>query len=410
MIQIDNPINKQAALVVDSIGKIVFHFGRFCGLWNITKYNMTTTIPRKILIIEEEPIGDVIMATPIFSSLRNKYPNSYIVVMVGSWAKNILLNNPYIDEIIIQDCPWAFSDLLIGKKGILNHIKYLFNNFKFVNQLKDMQFDLAIDLRGDFRNILLFMFLPRIKYTISFDRSGGAYLLSAAVYFKKEEHEVDKNYRLLECLNIEEDERIIAIFPSDKDKKRIKNFLEQHSINENDFISIIHPGTRKKVKLWPPKKYAYIGDFMSKEYNAKLILTGSKEEIILNNKICYYMNEEPINASGKFNLLEVAALLSRANLLICPDTSIMHLAAAFNTPTVALFGPSDPNQTGPYQKNICIIDKNFPCRPCLQKKCTINEQGFSACMDAIDINEVKTAIKKLLNNQAISHGECATHD
>lgn len=397
MIKIENTIHKQIALIVDFIGKIFYHFGQFCGLWNIKKNNLEKIKPKKILIIEEEPMGDVIMATAIFPSLREKYPDAHIAVMVGSWARDILLNNPYINEIIIQDCPWAFSDLIIGRKGIIGHLKYFLSYPKFLEKLKKKDFDLGIDLRGDFRNILFFIFLPAIKYSLSFSRSGGDYLLTQSIYFEKSKHEVEKNFVLLKHLGVEEAERETRVFPSKKDYEKLGLKIKDCGVKNSESICVIHPGIRRKVRLWPLNRYAKVADFIYEKYRMKIILTGSENEKYLTNRIIQYMQHKDavVNFSGRLSFLELAALLEKTRLLICPDTSVMHLASVFYTPTVALFGPGDPTITGPFQRNAIVVDKNFSCRPCLQKGCKLQNNGISACMEAITVEDVKRAVEKI---------------
>lgn len=398
MIQIDNPIHRQVAIVVDAIVKFTYNAGCRLGLWKINKADLCRIIPQKILVIEEEPIGDVIMATPFFNGLRKRYPRAGITVMIGRWAKDVINNNPYINEIIVQDCPWAFSDLLISPKTVFDHLKYFFTYPKLLNKLKSEKFDLAVDLRGDFRNIFLFILLPKIKYSLSYGRTGGEYFLSQSALFKKSEHEIEKNLTLLKYLGVDAAGVKIEVFPSEKDCRKIKDILQSCDIKEGDFICVIHPGSRRQVRLWPLGRYALIGKFVKGKYNAKVILTGSRQDLPLVEQIRKDMQGEGINLVGKLTLLELAALLKRANLLICPDTSVMHLAAAFNTSTVALFGPGEPSQTGPLHKNVYVIDKQFPCRPCLQKSCKLakRDYNYSVCMDAVSYEDVKIGIINLI--------------
>jgi len=398
MIQIDNPIHKQIAIIVDIIGKIVYHLGQFCGLCYTEKEDLTKINPQKILIIEEEPIGDVIMSTSIFPALRQRFPSAYIAVMVGSWAKDILSNNPYINELITHDCPWAFSDLIISWKGFLSHLKYLLYYPQVLKKLKSKNFNLGIDLRGDFRNILLFIFLPKIKYSLSYSRTGGDYLLTKAVPFESSQHEVEKNFTLLTYLGIKTEDKKIRIYPSEeKDKMRVKAKLREHGVKRNDFITVIHPGAGRRVRLWPPERYAQISDFIRVKFQSRVILTGSQKDLPLVQKVADYTKEEIINLCGKLSLLELGALLKRVNLLICPDTSVMHLASAFNTSMIVLFGPRSPNETKPYLENSYIIWKKFPCCPCLQKRCKLlSEDGWSACMEAITVEDVMNTIENLM--------------
>lgn len=402
MIMIENPTHRIIALFVNTIVRGVYRTGKILHLWHTEKCSLKDKHFKKILLIEEEPIGDVVMATAIFPALRKRNPKAYIAIMVGSWAKDVFLNNPYIDEIIVQDCPWAFSDLIIGKKGFINHLKYLVRYPKLLKEIKNRNFDISIDLRGDFRNILFFMVIPGIKYRLSFGRSGGEYLLTKTAEFKSFEHEIDKNFTILKYLGIEAQERNMLIYSSQENEERINQLLEAEG-SEIPFFCIIHPGARRHLKLWSLERYAQIANFIISKYKAKIILTGTiSESSLVTGIIKGISNESSVcNLAGKLNIIELATLLKRVNLLICPDTSIMHLAAAFSTPTIALFGPGDPRQVGPYQKNAYVVDKKFSCRPCLQKRCKLDKDGSSACMMAISVEDVLQGIEKLKEKSII---------
>lgn len=399
MIIIENPVHRFLGKLADVFFKSIFYAGLFLGLWKKNKSNINDISPQKILIVETEPIGDVIISSGIYGPIRQKYPNAEISVIVGPWAKDVLKNNPFIKEIIIINCPWAYSQSIVGLKGFFGHINFIFAYLKIYLQLKKKAFDTAIDLRGDLRNILFFMFLPQIPYRISFGRTGGEYFLTKAVEFNAKEHEVEKNFTLLKYLDIISQEKKVAIYPSMQDINKVKSVLEQNNIVENSFICVIHPGAGKKVRFWINKRYAQIADYMAEKYNAKIILTGSKGERTLAGDIQKNMSYSAVNLAGELGILEMAALLKKTSLLICPDTSIMHLAATFSTPTVALFGPGDPAQVGAYQKNIRIVDKSFDCRPCIQKKCKIQNTIYGACMEAIEPKDVIEQIENLMSKK-----------
>ena len=396
MIMIENPTHRIIALFVNTIVRGVYRTGETLHLWHTEKCSLKDKHFNKILLIEEEPIGDVVMATAIFPALRKRNPKAYIAIMVGSWAKDVFLNNPYIDEIIVQNCPWAFSDLIIGRMGFVSHLKYLVCYPRFLKKLKVRDFDLAIDFRGDFRNILLYMVMPGIKYRLSFGRSGGEYFLTELAAYNPLEHEVDKNFTILRYLGIETQERNISIYGSQQDEEKINQLLEVEG-KDDCFFCVIHPGARRHVKLWPLERYAQIANFINAKYKAKIILTGTvSESSLVTGIIKGISNKSSVcNLAGKLNIIELATLLKKVNLLICPDTSIMHLATAFSTPTIALFGPGDPRQVGPYQKNAYVVDKKFSCRPCLQKRCKLDKDGSSACMMAISVEDVLQGIEKL---------------
>ena len=397
MIQIDNPIHRRIAIMTDLIIKGVFYTGKFCGLWRIARADLSKIEPKRILIIEEEPIGDVVLSTAVYSAIKKRYPSARVSVMVSSWARDILANNPSLDELILHDVPWVFSDLVISKKGFLNHLNYLiFSYVKMYQEIRKKKYDLGIDLRGDLRNILLFLTLPGIEHRLSFDRSGGDYFLSKAVGFNKSEHLIDKNRRLLKELGIEHNNEKPCLFPTKEDCKKIDSIFKINNLQENKPLCIIHPGARSWVRFLDFNKYAAVADYVVAQYGMKIVLTGSKEDKKLTEKIIAKSKSKILDLSGDLTLMQLAVLLEKAKLWIGPDTGIMHMAAVFSTPTVALFGPDRPCHTRPYQERVFIVDKKFPCSPCLQKKCKFLKNGHSGCMEAISLDDITEAIGRLL--------------
>ncbi len=99
-----------------------------------------------------------------------------------------------------------------------------------------------------------------------------------------------------------------------------------------------------------------------------------------------------INLAGRTDLKELVALIAGARAVVSNDTGPMHIAAAFNKPLVALFGPTDPVKTGPYgwqkNKNFRVIKSGASCSPCFKKKCS----NF-ICMKNISVDEVFEAIE-----------------
>ena len=99
-----------------------------------------------------------------------------------------------------------------------------------------------------------------------------------------------------------------------------------------------------------------------------------------------------VNLEGQTTLRDLAYLYSLSRLLITTDSGPMHIAAAMNTPTVALFGPTDPSRTGPYGNGHTIVRKEMPCSPCFLKKCDTKR-----CMEEIGVDEVFEAVKESIN-------------
>src|SRR3989344_2356558 len=312
--RLDYKRNLYTTAFIDIIGNILFHYKKNKGLKNINK----------ILVIRLDHIGDVITSIPTLRALRRAYPKAHISIMLRSLTKELMENCPYVDEVIVYDPLWYR-----GKKtfSILKHIK-------FFKKIRRNNFDLAIDLRGELRNIFI-AYLSKSRYRLAYDVKGGNFLLTHIGKYDDSLHIIDRNLNLLRTIGISSKDKKLELFIPNKEKIFVDNLLKKNKIKK--FV-ILHPGSGGKLKLWDNKKFAEVGNFLSKKYS--IILTGSDNEKWMADEIMKNMQNKPINLSGKLSLMQLAELIRRAELIICPDSGPMHMAKAVNTRLIALFGTS----------------------------------------------------------------------
>jgi len=339
----------------------------------------------KILIIQTAFIGDVILVTPLLETLAQEFKELQLSVVVTPQGKEILDGNPNIHEIIVYD-----------KKG---KDKGFFKFLNMVKKIKGKKFDIAIIPHRYLRSNLL-AYLAKIPTRIGFDTSTGSFLLTDKIPYLKNKHEVERNLDLAQVITpgIKVGKRNLSIYLTDKEKEFAKEFLKVYNVT-NDFLIGFAPGSVWATKRWTTSGYAQVGDELSKMYQAKIIIFGSKNDIKLADEIKNKMNTTPIIAAGKTNLKELSALIARCNLFVTNDTAPMHIAMAFNIPTVAVFGPTTLDiGFGPYGKNFVVVErKGLKCRPCSlhgPRKCP---QKHFACMKEISPQEIILACQKLLS-------------
>lgn len=305
-------------------------------------------------------------------------------------------NNPNIDELIIHHCPWAISD---RKFSYREYLRYALKYPKLLQELREKRFDLAIDLRGDFRNILFFAFLSGAKYRLSYDQSGGEYLLTMRVPFERNKPEVDKKLNLLETLGIYKQPRKLELRASLENSRHIEKLFKEFNNNENSLNIILHPSA-KQIQRWPVKNFAILADQLIRLYKANIIITGSDGDTPIAKEINTLMNFSPILLTGKTTIGQFTGLLEKVDLIVSADTGIMHMAVATNTPGIFLFGPTEPNRFGHVSEKHIIIQKKPPCTSNLyHPRCEKSQTQWSACMEAITVDDVMEAVRVLINNK-----------
>ncbi len=371
-------VNKKkliATIIADAVGKTIF------APVNLTKKKEVIALEkvREILIIRTAYVGDVVMTSPILKPLKERFPGSSITFLTSTGAKELLINNPYVDEIVTYN-PFWFYPTKIGR--------YL----EFISQLKKRSFDLVIEARGDIRDILFLVWPAKAKYKVSYGVGGGAYLLTHVVPYSGLKHKVEYHLDLVRYLGCKTEGHEWAIYLMEEEKEAVKDILKEHQISKPFFCA--HPGARLFLKRWPVEMCARLYDKILEEFDAPLVILGSKDEKELVNEIVDRMENQPIVLAGKLNLRRLSGVLAEASLFVCNDSGPMHIAAAMKTPTVAIFGPSKSRETGPYGKKCRVVEKDFPCRlSCDESVC--KNKVYQACMNAISPDDVYRSVMEL---------------
>lgn len=323
------------------------------------------------------------MTTPLLRIIR-KYASEQIEIhlLTNKIGKEILENNPYVDNLILKEN---------------KSIKEYFRLSKIVNSIKP---DYVFLFRTTFFNILLAYF-SKAKKTSGLNKELASFLLTSTI-----NDDIKKNYRH-QCLsiinliypfnNIQNNELLgIDVFLTKKEEKYSEEFLKQKNLNNK--IVIIHPGTTRFAKQWTPQNYSIVLDMLlSKGYN--VIITGTKQEQEIGQKILGFSKTK--NAILVFNssIRELAGLVKKCDLFISPDTGPMYIASSFGKKTITLFGSTDPSKYGPFdiQKHK-IIYKKLQCSPCYKNFCPLVKKGqYSKCMELVSADEVISLLNKLRN-------------
>ena len=192
-----------------------------------------------------------------------------------------------------------------------------------------------------------------------------------------------------ETINTDNPEFYIPI--EEENRTRVKALLKANGIDINESFVAINPVAFWDTKLWEDDKFARLCDRITEELEYKVVFTGSKGHGSI-ERIRSMMTVPSINLEGQTTLRDLAYLYSLSRLLITTDSGPMHIAAAMNIPTVALFGPTDPSRTGPYGKGHIVVRKEMSCSPCFLKKCDTKR-----CMKEISVDEVFEAVRESIS-------------
>jgi len=326
---------------------------------------------KRILIVEVNWIGDVLFSTPFISSIRERFCDAYITCMVVPRVKPVLENNPHIDEIIVYD-----------ENG--RH-RGIFGKLRFINSLRKKKFDLAILLHRSLTRTLISI-LGGIKNRAGYTTPKRRIFLTHPIEPPEAElHKADYFLNVSKALGGNISGKKCEFFVKGSERSYIEKELSKNGIKKEDLLVVMNPGGNWPPKRWSEENFAKLGDMLTRGYKAKVAISGAPGDTRRAKLIKSKMKESAAVLVGRTNIKELAALMERADFVISGDSGPAHIACAMGSNTIALFGPTSPRLTGPYEcPNARVIQKNSDCEvPCYDVTC----KNY-ACMDAITVFDV----------------------
>lgn len=339
---------------------------------------------KTILVIKLSSLGDIIHTLPVAWALKDIYQDAHLTWMVNASYRGLLEICPAIHEVLFFERN--------KKNGIF---RSLLSILRLIGKIRREKFDLVIDLQGLLRSGLI-GWLSGGKKVLGLEsaREGSRWLydIKVPVPKKKSIHAVDRYLLIPEYLGWTGSPRFQIKIQPDEDRF-IDGFLKAEKARTYLPLIGIHPVARWKTKVWSLNNFARLADLISATEKFQLVLLGSEEDQKQIIQMIHMMKYSPVIATGKFNLKQLTAFLKRSSLLITTDSGPMHLAAAMESPLLAIFGATDQRKTGPYKMENDVIFKNIQCRPCLKRTC-LNSGYPMECMERITPEEVFERFKK----------------
>ncbi len=330
-------------------------------------------VPKRILVVKLDHLGDVILATPVFSNLRHAYPNAELHALTGRWSRVVLERHPDVNAVFDYNSP-AFS-----RTGQSTTLKQAFQLYR---ELHRQKYDLIIELRGDWRTTK-FSLLQLTPHRLSRAALQIENKLGRPRFIGT--HETTRNLDVLRHAGIPTSIQTATFSVTTADEKWASDFLAIHKIDKQCPLVAIHPGSPIPLKRWLPERYAKLADWLIARKGTQVLFVGVKDEIPIVTEIQRRMKGISINIAGETTLTQLASILHTCNMFIGNDSGPMHLAAAVGTPTIGLYGPGDPTRFAPIGVACQTIRRKLDCPPCLGTTCQFGKDG---CMSKIQVPDV----------------------
>jgi len=305
-----------------------------------------------------------------------------ILIELPTWLGDAVMVTPAIENLVrhLSDVEITFLGSLISIDALKNHPKVIKtyvvekNFFHLYKTLRDFEdFDVFVSFRSSFRATI-------IKFFIS---SKNKYQFNKKKY--KKGHQVEKYNNF-----INDSFKINTI------ASRLILHLGKENLNKKNKLLGINPGaTYGSSKRWYPKKFADVATDLSSQYD--IIIFGGPREREIANDIEQYLIKNGVsnyqNLAAKITIKELGSKIANLDLFITGDSGPMHLAAALQIPTVAIFGPTVDIETSQWMNvKSSIVKKNLECQPCMKRVCPLKHHN---CMKLVEASDVLKAVKSL---------------
>ncbi len=277
-----------------------------------------------ILIIRTDRIGDVVLTTPVIKALRKAYPLSKISLLVSPSTKDLVSENPYLDEVLVDDRKSKHK----GGVGFL----------QLARDLRQRQFDVVFVLHTK-RRYNLAAFLAGIPCRIGYKNEKLGNLLTNPIKDIRhlgKKHEAQFCLDVLKEVGIQNDQLDFYISSESEAEKWASEWLTAQGLTCGEIIAI-HAGSSDIAKCWPAEKFAKLIDDLQQRYYLKIILIGSPDTMEQSNKIKELAVNKPLDLTGQTTLAQSVSILRRCRLLISNDSGPVHIAAAVGINVISLF-------------------------------------------------------------------------
>ena len=345
----------------------------------------------RLLVIRPDHLGDALLATPAIRHIKQARPEMEIHALCGAWTADLLARFDEIDRVI----PLPFPGFARGDRGGNPYLLAL----RWTWTLRRTGYDAAIVMRPDHWWGALLAHLAGIPRRIGYGLPNVAPFLTDTCALRRE-HAVLQNMRLAarftgESLPVETS----LSFPiRGHDRAAIDERLLTLNLPGEKPLVCIHPGSGAVSKLWTSEKWAQAADKLHAAFDCAIAFTGAKSEQPLIAEIRARMSSASY-AIGETTIGQLAALNERASLVLGPDSGALHVAAAVDAPTVALFGPADQVEFAPWgnPRRHVVLTADWSCAPCRILDWRNDEMEDHPCVRDISVAQALDAASRMLS-------------
>jgi len=393
--RIYDPLERWLVAAIDGPAHLAFGLAQQVGLAPRAPAFEPAAV-REVLVLRLDRIGDLLMSLPALEQLRAAFPNARIRLAVGRWSEPIARSAP-VDEVLVWNAPW------VGRRA--EGAESFGSLRRKARALRSAPLDLAIDLQGDVRAALL-MWLTGARWRVGYANSGGGYLLTHVVPLDETVSWLEQNRLAVTAVGGAQDRPASTPLVTEEERGFSRQLFESLGFAAARPLVGIHPSGGRRVKQWDPKRWSQVGARLQREFGATVLITGTAADRTLAAAVASELGERPCDLTGRLSLRETLSMIASLDLFLSPDTGPMHMACRVGTPSVGVFGPSDPvryfsgagaEPDGTHRH--VVVRRELWCSPCNQiRKPPPECAGLHPpeCLAAVSVDEVYAAARELL--------------
>lgn len=344
--------------------------------------------PRAILIVRLSARGDVMFATPIIRALRSRWPDAHLTWVVESKSRDVVLDHPGLDEVVVWD-----RDRWKGwlRRGQLGPLRSAARDFR--QTLKARSYDLAIDMQGLLRSGMVAR-ASGAPVRVSLGPQEGSRVLATHPYpTGRYVAEMSGEPKLMAAwLGLDTSDFSLDLHLAPEERAGARTRLVEAGVS-GPFVLIV-PFTTRPWKHWFEERWAGLAAALGEAHGLPVVLAGGPADREAADRILAAAPGDVVDLVGKTSLGEAVGVVAESSLVIGVDTALTHAAHAFLRPTVCVFGPA--GYTHPPTPMTRMIRHWIECVPCRTENRAVTCGGDYTCMRLITVREIQSAAAELL--------------
>jgi lipopolysaccharide heptosyltransferase II len=357
---------------------------------------------QRILVCRLDLMGDLLFTRPLLLGIRAAYPHATITLLTLPYTAPLGHLYGEVDEIVTVD-----TNRIRTPRGLLSPSTWR-EYLQVARTLRRRQFDLGVSVCGRMASLCVFLAGP--KRTVGYAHEAYPFLLDDLApggRYRQRKHEVEYVRTLAHFAGADAAPERLQLDPPAAEAAAIERRLHSLGVAPEDRLLVVHAGAvNGSAKRWPPIYWARFAERLIREAGAKVVLAGAASDEPLAREVQEHATEPVLSLVGMTTVVELLALLDRADLVASGDSGPLHLAIALGRPLVAAYGPTDPRVHGPYHPDspVRIHRADIPCSPCYSMAASAEcPLGDPICMRLVTVDQmVESALELLRGTNARS--------